>query len=97
MRTENITAFYFQPAAGIRWLRNSSDIIIINDDLLKRWVLQDIEADMWDWLWQEFNQQSIIKMIALMNHSTEIQALQQFNKISAKWEEQGLIERAQTD
>ena len=56
MRTENITAFYFQPAAGIRWLRNSSDIIIINDDLLKRWVLQDIEADMWDWLCQEFNQ-----------------------------------------
>lgn len=97
MKTENITRFNIQTAAGIRWLRNSDEIIIINDDMAKRRVLQDIEADVWEWLCQEFNQQCIIKMITLMNYSTEIQALQLFNKISANWEEQGFIKRTQTN
>lgn len=97
MTTENITRFNIQIATGIRWLRNSGEMIIINDDLSKSWVLQDIEADVWEWVCQEFNQQSIIKMIALINQSTEVQALQLFNEISTNWEEQGFIKRTQTD
>ncbi len=97
MKSKNTTGFNIQPAVGIRWLRNSGEIVIINDDLSKRWVLQDIEVDVWEWLCQEFNHESIIKMIALINHSTEVQALQLFNEISAIWEEQGFIKRTQTD
>ena len=93
MESDKAVKFDLQPAEGIRWLRNLDEVIIINGDLSKRWVLQEIEADVWEWLWQEFSQQSIIKMIALMNSSTKIQSLQLLNELSTKWEKQGLIRR----
>lgn len=97
MKNNNAAKSDLLTAEGIRWLRSDNEVIIINNDLSKRWTLQDIEADVWEWLWQDFSQQSMIKMIALMNHSTEIQAMQLLNELSARWEDQGCIHRTQTD
>lgn len=93
MKSDKVAKYEYQPVAGIRWLRNLDDVIIIKGDLSKRWVLQEIEADVWEWLWQEFSLQSIIQMVTLMNSLTETQSLQFLNEISANWEKQGLIRR----
>jgi hypothetical protein len=55
---------FTKPSAGLHWLRNSNEIIILSADLSQRWLLKEVEADIWDWLVQGFAHSRMIEMLS---------------------------------
>ncbi len=89
IQTDTVT---IQCRSSLQWVKDTNQIIIVDEQHNAPIILQGAEVAIWEWLTLEYPYAKLLKLVeGLLKTSTD-EAAQQLSIIAQRWQALGLLE-----
>lgn len=77
--------------ASLRWVKDSNQVLIVDDRLNTSITLYGVESTVWDWLMLGYNLSDLIDLLSVLCHESHAQAETWLVGLLQGWVKSGLI------
>jgi hypothetical protein len=83
----------FSTSGSLRWVKEASSILLVDEQRHKTYTLQGIEAAVWSWLTLAYPYPKLVTLTAALLALPPEEAEQQLWALLAKWHSDGILEK----
>lgn len=89
---KNLTSTVYACSDSLRWVKDTSQVIIVDEQQGKTFTLQGVDAAIWSWLSLRYSYQKLIHLVAALLAVSDVDAEHTLRTTLHRWHTQGLLE-----
>lgn len=82
----------YRCAPTLVWVRDEGHVIVVDAQNARSWLLDGIEAAIWDWVTMGYSYPRIVNLASLILKGSQAQAETQLEETLHRWHRAGLVQ-----